>query len=38
MGHKGSVFKALVHRDRKVSNPTLINQSKRRQFFLSLCF
>ena len=28
MRHKGLVFKALVHRDHKVSNPVLINQSR----------
>jgi hypothetical protein len=27
MGHKGSVYKAKVHHDRKGSNPMLINQS-----------
>jgi len=27
MGHKGPVYKAWVHWDRKGSNPMLINQS-----------
>jgi hypothetical protein len=34
MRHKGSLFKVLVHRDRKVSNPMLINQGQGQLFLL----